>query len=124
VLVYETQLELPDRRAELYKQCVDTLLTRWDATRGIHRLSEFTPEHKRQLLTEVAWHFHTQGLRYFPENVLLKVIANFLPVVGLQAEENHRVLREIVAESGLLKEQVQEFYGFLHLTLHATTTPL
>jgi predicted NACHT family NTPase len=26
-LVYEAQLELPDRRAELYKRCVEVLLT-------------------------------------------------------------------------------------------------
>lgn len=29
VIVYEDQLDLPERRAELYKQCVDTLLTKW-----------------------------------------------------------------------------------------------
>src|SRR5207248_841286 len=61
VIVYEAQLDLPDRRAELYKQCVETLLTKWDATRNVRRRREFKPEHKRQLLQQVAWYFHIQG---------------------------------------------------------------
>src|SRR5260370_23822934 len=55
VLVYEAQLDLPERRAELCKRCVDTLLTKWDAKRNIRRPREFKPEHKRQLLAELAW---------------------------------------------------------------------
>ena len=31
------------------------------------KIGEFKPEHKRQLLQELAWHFHRLGLRYFPE---------------------------------------------------------
>jgi GTPase SAR1 family protein len=117
VIVYEDQLDLPERRAELYKQCVDTLLTKWDASRNIRRLRAFKPEHKRQLLEEVAWHFHLLGQRYFPDHELLNVIATFLPAVGLEVEQNGQVLEEISAENGLLKEQAQGWHGFLHLTL-------
>jgi HEAT repeat protein/GTPase SAR1 family protein len=117
VIVYEAQLDLPDRRSELYKQCVETLLTIWDASRDIRRRREFKPEHKRQLLGEIAWVFHNQGQRYFSEHELLKVIADFLPALNLQAEQNSRVLEEIAAENGLLKEQARSWYGFLHLTL-------
>jgi predicted NACHT family NTPase len=107
VIVYEDQLDLPDRRAELYKLCVDILLTKWDTSRGIKRLREFKSEYKRGLLQEIAWHFHNLGQRYIPECDLLNVIANFLPVVGLQCEQNLRVLEEITSENGLLKEQAR-----------------
>ena len=117
VIVYENHLDLPERRAELYKQCIDTLLTKWDASRNIRRQRAFKPEQKRQLLEEVAWHFHRQGQRYFPENELLEVIANFLPTIGLMVEQNRQVLDEIAAENGLLKEQAPGWHGFLHLTL-------
>lgn len=117
VLVYEEQLDLPERRAELYKQCVDTLLSKWDASRNIRRLRAFKPEHKRQLLEEIAWHFHLQGQRYFSEPDLLEQIAAFLPAVGLAPEQNSQVLDEIAAENGLLKEQAHSWHGFLHLTL-------
>ena len=116
-IVYEAQLDLPDRRAELYKRCVDTLLTEWDAKRNIRRRREFKPEHKRQLLEEIAWYFHMQGRRYFPENELLAVIAHFLPSIRLREEDNERILKEIANEQGLLKEQAWGWHGFLHLTL-------
>ena len=117
VLVYEAQLDLPNRRAELYRECVDVLLTKWDAKRNIRRRRSFKPDQKRQLLAEVAWHFHQQGRRYFPEQDLLTEIAHFLPALGLSAEDNRQVLEEITTENGLLKEQARGWYGFLHLTL-------
>ena len=117
VLVYEAQLDLPERRAELYKRCVDTLLTEWDAKRNIRRRREFKPEHKRQLLEEIAWHFHIQGRRYFPEIDLLKIITDFLPAVHLPSEQSSQILEEIANENGLLKEQARGWHGFLHLTL-------
>lgn len=116
-LVYEAQLDLPDRRADLYRRCVDVLLSEWDARRNIRRRREFKPEHKRQLLQELAWHFHRQGLRYFPERDVQAEIARFLPALGLPAEDYERVLLEIANENGLLKEQAHGWYGFLHLTL-------
>ncbi len=117
VTVYEDRLELPERRAELYKQCVDILLTKWDTSRNIRRIQAFQPAHQRQLLEKVAWHFHQQGQCYFPEHELLEVIAAFLPAIGLPPEQNERVLAEIAAENGLLKEQARGWYGFLHLSL-------
>jgi len=117
VLVYEEQLDLPERRAELYHRCVETLLTKWDTSRDIRRLREFKPERKQQLLEVIAWHFHLQGKRYFPESALLTIIADFLPAIGLLPEQNARILEEIATKNGLLKEQAQGWYGFLHLTL-------
>ncbi len=117
VLVYEAQLDLPDRRAELYRECVEVLLTKWDAKRNIRRRRIFKPDQKRQLLAEVAWRFHQQGRRYFPEQELLTEIAHFLPALGLSAQDNQQILQEIANENGLLKEQAHGWYGFLHLTL-------
>jgi HEAT repeat protein/energy-coupling factor transporter ATP-binding protein EcfA2 len=116
-LVYEAQLDLPDRRADLYRRCVDVLLNEWDARRNIRRRREFKPEHKRQLLQELAWHFHRRGQRYFREREVQAEIARFLPALGLPAEDHERVLLEIANENGLLKEQAHGWYGFLHLTL-------
>ena len=117
VMVYEELQDLPEKRAELYKQCTDTLLFKWDTSRDIRRRSEFKPEHKRQLLAEIAWHFHQQGRRYFPEDELLSLIAKFLPTVSRSSEQNKLLLREIEEENGILKEQAHGWHGFLHLTL-------
>lgn len=116
VRVYEAQLRLPERRAELYRECVDILLKEWDASRNIRRYGEFKREHKLQLLEEIAWSFHQRGRRYFPKDELIKRIARFLPAVQLAPGESERVLAEITNEHGFLKEQARNLYGFIHLT--------
>jgi hypothetical protein len=117
VMIYESRQDLPEKRASIYKDCVDTLLYRWDTSRDLRRRRQFKIEHKQQLLAEIAWHFHLQGRRYFPEDELLKIIADFLPTVDRLPEENKAILGEIEEENGLLKEQAHGWHGFLHLTL-------
>ncbi|GHO99319.1 hypothetical protein KSF_093670 [Reticulibacter mediterranei] len=117
VMVYESHQDLPVKRSSIYKDCIDTLLYRWDTSRDIRRRRKFKIEHKQQLLIEIAWHFHRQGKRYFPEDELLQVIADFLPTVDHLAEEKRAILNEIEEENGLLKEQARGWHGFLHLTL-------
>ena len=79
-IVYQQDLQLPERRPELYKRCLDLLLREWDSSRKIKRHSNFTTDRKLDLLKEVAWHFHNEGKRYFPETELLPMIANFLTI--------------------------------------------
>ncbi len=116
VRVYESRFALPERRAELYKECVDLLISKWDVQRNIKRYHDLEQKHLRQLLEQVAWDFHQKGLRYFLEKELLEKIAEFLPTVQLSAERNGGVLASIMSEYGLLKEQAPGFYSFFHLT--------
>ncbi len=116
LIVYDERRALPERRAALYDQYVETQLTQWDASRTLGRMHAFKPEHHRQLLETVAWHFHQQGQASFPERALLEVIAAFLPTIGLPPEQNGQVLAEITAEHGLLQKQARGWYGFVHLT--------
>lgn len=117
VIVYEDQLELPEQRAELYRRCVEILLTKWDSSRDIVRRRIFKPDKKLMLLKEIAWHFHSRGQRYVAESELLNVIRGYLPKIGIDADQDIAILEEIAAENGLLKEQAHSWYGFLHLTL-------
>ncbi|MFD8300763.1 NACHT domain-containing protein [Streptomyces sp. NPDC059690] len=125
-IVYERDLELPERRAALYQRCVEVLLREWDAHRKITRYSRFTTDRKQDLLKEIARHYHQRGLRYFPEDDLLDQIARFLPTIDLAPEDNRAILDEIAAQYGLLKPQAHGWYGFLHLTLqeHFTAAAL
>src|SRR3989440_2811828 len=117
VLAYEDRLDLPERRAELYRMRIETLLTKWDARLGIPKQWEFRFEQKHQLLKVIAWHFHQKKQRYFTQHDLLKVIAEFLPAINLPAERNHDILQEIESEQGVLQEQAAGWHGFLHVTL-------
>ncbi|MBD1908071.1 HEAT repeat domain-containing protein [Funiculus sociatus GB2-A5] len=115
-IVYQQDLKLPEHRAELYKRCLTVLLKEWDSHRDIKRFNQFSTDGKRNLLKEVAWHFHKSGKRYFPEDELLELIADFLPTIGIQPEDNKAILEEIAAQYGLLKVQAHGWYGFVHLT--------
>ena len=117
VLAYEDQLDLPERRAELYRTGIETLLTKWDTRRGIRGQWEFKPEQKHQLLKVIAWHFHCKRQCYFTGHELLQVIAEFLSAINVPAERNNDILQEIESEQGVLKEQATGWHGFLHLTL-------
>ncbi|GAA0926970.1 NACHT domain-containing protein [Nonomuraea longicatena] len=116
-IVFESDLELPERRSKLYARTIEVLLTEWDAKRDIKRFPRFTADRKRDLLEEIAWHFQRQGLAYFPRDELLAMIADFLPSIDLDPGESAAILDEIVEHYGLLKEQAHEVYGFLHLTI-------
>lgn len=116
-IVYERDLELPERRAALYRRCVEVLLREWDAHRKIRRFSRFTTDRKQDLLKQIAWHYHERGQRYFREDDLLELIAEFLPTIDLPRTDNRAILDEIAAQYGLLKAQAHGLYGFLHLTL-------
>ncbi len=116
LIVYADRRALPERRAALYDQYVETRLAQWDASHTHRRMHAFKLEHHHQLLETVAWHFHQQGQASFPERALLEVIATFLPAIGLLPKQNGQVLAEIAAEHGLLQEQAPGWYGFVHLT--------
>src|SRR6266568_2938133 len=117
MLAYKGRPVLPERRAELYQICIETVLAKWDARRGIRRGWEFKTEQKHQLLKVIAWHFHEKRQRFFTEHDLLQVIAEFLPAINVPAARNNDILQEIESELGVLKEQAMGWYGFLHLTL-------
>ncbi|MEV7883364.1 NACHT domain-containing protein [Streptomyces sp. NPDC002817] len=116
-IVYERDLELPERRSALYRRCVEVLLREWDAHRKITRYSRFTTDRKQDLLKEIARHYHERGMRYFPEEDLLHQIERFLPTIDLPHTDSRAILDEIAAQYGLLKAQAHGWYGFLHLTL-------
>uniref|UniRef100_UPI0035E415E4 NACHT domain-containing protein n=1 Tax=Thermogemmatispora sp. TaxID=1968838 RepID=UPI0035E415E4 len=122
VLVYRDSGELPARRAALYKECVALLLERWDRERNIRRMGsplQLRPDHHRHLLYELAWHMHVRGWRYAPRGALEEWIANFLPRLWHFSGPDlaSQVLKSLSDDCGLLREQGQDLYGFLHLTL-------
>ncbi len=83
VIAYEENAQqLPESRAQLYQQCIETLLTRWDGTRYIERAHSMNSADQKKLLPQIAWYFHNQGLRYFPEVEMLTLITGFLSELG------------------------------------------
>jgi hypothetical protein len=70
VSAYEDQLDLPELRAELYRMYIETLLTKWDARRGIRK----TVALYVQQVASALQYAHDQQLIHRdvkPENLLL-----------------------------------------------------
>ena len=116
-IIFQRRGSLPQRRADVYRRCVDVLLAEWDATRRRDRFPRFTLEHKEDLLRRIAWHYHERGERYMRQQDLIDLIASFLPMIRLPADDARPILDEISAHHGLLKDFGQGWYGFHHFTL-------
>ncbi len=114
--VFEQDGELPEGRAGLYKRGTELLLEKWETHRGRKRVSRFTAEHQRELLEEVALHFHLRRLLCFPEDDLSGITAGCLSAVGLPTDWVPNALGRLGDQYGLLKEWAPGWYGFPHLT--------
>ncbi|KJU84252.1 NTPase (NACHT family) [Candidatus Magnetobacterium bavaricum] len=106
-----------ERRVTLYEKCVNVLLNDWDESRGIERRGQFGQDKKRLLLQDIAYRFFIAGKRYFKRDELIRAIEECLPVLYLKSEDATAILKEISANNGLLKEQAEGWYGFIHLTV-------
>ncbi|MFG1925309.1 NACHT domain-containing protein [Cryptosporangium sp. NPDC048952] len=116
-IVCETDLELPERRVELYRRCAEVLLHAWDSHRQIKRPGRLSTGRAHELLEHLAIEYHRAGMRYFAQDDLVRRIAAFLPTVDLDPTDAPAILDEIATQHGLLKAQAYGWYGFLHLTL-------
>lgn len=63
-ILYEYNLSLPENRTELYNECIDALLYRWDANRLIARqsgYSELSASRKRSMFAYIGNSFMVEG---------------------------------------------------------------
>jgi formylglycine-generating enzyme required for sulfatase activity/energy-coupling factor transporter ATP-binding protein EcfA2 len=115
-LLYERKFTLPQRRVELYEECVQVLLERRECEKGLDTEARFPPQKKRSALQSIAAHFHQKGVRIFTEEALLTALAAVLPSLGYSDTHNREFLREIMERSGLLRQESRTSYDFTHLT--------
>ena len=115
-LVFQEDGELPEGRAGLYRRSAELLFEKWETHRGRKRVSGFTAEHQRDLLEEVALHFHLRRHLCFPKDELSAITASYLSAVGLPADRVPSALERVSAHYGLLREQALGWYSFPHLT--------
>lgn len=115
-LVFEQDGELPEGRTGLYKRSMELLLKKWETQRDRKWAFHFTAGHQRDLLEEMALHFHLRTHIFFPEDELSRITASYLSAVGLSADRAPIALERIGAQYGFLKEQALGWYSFSHLT--------
>jgi len=113
---------LPERRVELYKQYVDTLLKHWNLARGLDasKTREVDLPETVEILAQVALWMHEQS----PQKGLVKQedLRRRLDSVHKKRHVENPIwaarefLKDVRKDASLLVERGYEEYGFLHLT--------
>jgi HEAT repeat protein len=130
-LIHRYQAVLPRARHKLYEKAVETLLKCWDANKKITEQSSFKcldADDLRRLMEILAYWIHTQGSTDNPEGgtliskddlfeQLTQKIKTKKQVERFQAQkEAKRFVDFIQQRTGLLNEQGQDLYAFVHKT--------
>jgi predicted NACHT family NTPase len=130
-LIHRYQAVLPRSRHKLYEKAVETLLKNWDANKNLTEQSVFKcldVDDLRRLMEILAYWIHTQGSTDHPEggtliakddllDQLTQNIKTKKQVERFQAkEEARRFVVFIQQRTGLLNEQGQDLYAFVHKT--------
>ena len=116
-LVHRYRARLPERRVELYAECVDVLLGHWDEAKDMK--VSIPPGKSLQVLQPLALWMHQQkqgekGDRVAHRDEIEPVIAPHLANIGL--ENVGELLNSIRDRSGLLVERGLDMFGFQHQT--------
>ncbi|NEQ13393.1 MAG: NACHT domain-containing protein [Moorea sp. SIO3E2] len=130
-LIHRYQAILPKERFELYNCAVKTLLTSWDANKEISNQGLFKYldlYDLRRLMELLAYWIHTQGNAEDNDSGTLidrddlidqlsQQIKTLKQVQLYQAEEEAEAFVTLIRDrTGLLNEQGQNCYGFVHKT--------
>jgi hypothetical protein len=121
-LAFSQTLTFPRRRAEIYKEAIDALLKKWDASRRIKRdelYRQISLAHKENLLSSIASATFGNGQYFIPLTVLESLVQKFIqnvPPHDLNASDSYDIIKAIEAQHGILVERARDIYSFSHLT--------
>lgn len=124
-LAFDEGMTFPNNRAELYKEALDALLKKWDASRSVRRNTAYqhlSLAKKELLLSRLAAKFFEQGAYFMRQSDLEREIgvfmANLKVAPGADADDVDaaEILKEIESQHGVLVERAQRVYSFSHLT--------
>lgn len=121
--VYSFRRTLPERRAELYEESVGALLQSWDFSRNIQRTTiyeQLTNRAKRELFASIAIQMQVAEIVFQSKEKLIAQIIDYLSSLPFTAErasvDGEVILREIVAQHGILVERALGIYSFAHIS--------
>ncbi len=99
-LAYTRKLNISDRRAHLYDECISALLKDWDKSKIIQRTNETLKDIQNQLselkidiLKELAWHIHYDEHSHFSKEYALAIIEKLLEDKKMPFNLKEQILR-------------------------------
>jgi len=118
-LVHRDRGTLPERRIELYKECTDVLLERWDKAKNLP--VPLSAAEARQLLQPVAlWMHSVENRREVGKQEILDYLAPILPRLAAQVT-GEDLLKSWQDRSGIFKGE-GDIYFFHHLSFQEYLT--
>ncbi len=136
-LIHRYEAHLPRQRYKLYERAMNTLLTNWDAGKELNYQLPFEYLNRddiSRLMQQLAYWIHTQGGAgdaeggtLIDKDELIKQLSKFIAeqkrLQRHQAKsEAQRVVKHIRERTGLLNEQGQDCYAFVHKTFQEYLT--
>ncbi|MBI4658000.1 MAG: HEAT repeat domain-containing protein, partial [Verrucomicrobia bacterium] len=127
-MVHQRGTTLPQRRVELYEECIDLFLGYWDQVKGesareLARLGGLTRGEKRALLEPVALWLHERGesgMQVDQKELEDAIAGQFRELFGdpePQSRRRAKLFLEVITErTGLIVERETGVYAFAHLT--------
>ncbi|MDJ0676815.1 MAG: HEAT repeat domain-containing protein [Calothrix sp. MO_167.B42] len=130
-LIHRYEAHLPRQRYKLYERAMNTLLTNWDAGKELSYQLPFEYLNRDdipRLMQQLAYWIHTQGGTgdkeggtLIDKDELIKQLSKFIAeqkrLQRHQAKsEAQRFIEHIRERTGLLNEQGQDCYAFVHKT--------
>ncbi len=113
-LVHRDRKQLPERRVELYRECVKVLLELWRRAKGMP--VDLDAQQALRLLQPLAYWLHREERREAPLEDVLPHLAAPLAELRREPQDGAKLLRAIRDQSGVLVSLGQSAYGFLHLS--------
>ncbi|NES00110.1 MAG: signal transduction protein [Symploca sp. SIO1B1] len=130
-LIHRYEAYLPRKRYKLYDRAVKTLLTNWEKRKDVDehwQLEYLTRDDLERLMQRLAYWIHCQGDTGDKEGGTLidrdKLISKLGKFIAKQKqlelyqakEEAKRFVQLVQNRAGLLNEQGQDYYAFVHKT--------
>lgn len=123
-LAFDETMSFPANRAELYKEALDALLKKWDASRSIKRdeiYRHLSLRRRESLFSRIAAQTFEGNQYFIPQRDLERQILNYirnLPEAGSETLEvdSENVLKSIEAQHGIILERAKGIFSFSHLT--------
>ncbi|MCP4654443.1 MAG: SUMF1/EgtB/PvdO family nonheme iron enzyme, partial [bacterium] len=113
-LVHRDRKTLPEKRVELYRECVLVLLELWRRAKGMPL--DLVAEEALRLLQPLAYWLHGAERKEAQLEEILPHLGEPLRALRHQPEEGEDLLGAIRDQSGVLVSLGQRAYAFLHLS--------
>lgn len=114
-LVHRDRGALPQRRVELYNECTNVLLEKWDMAKGLDVL--LSARQARQILQPLALWLHGKDeRRSAPMGEIKAAIQESLEEIGKSDIDPEKLFLNIRDRSGIFIGYSETEYGFTHLS--------